>query len=227
VFWQIDVNRRIRTGKLIAYDRATGNRRKDVSPNWVHALLKKAGKLPENFALKQCYFGEHLLSKYPGLPIAIVESEKSAVVASLCKSVFPDLIWLACGGKSNLKVERLLRLGNDRTILLFPDADGFEKWQITALEASISGADIRVSDLIEKRATEAQKRSGWDIADYLIQAQIDVNRSDPAIEMNSNLQKCSPDLDDIYEERKSIMMIDGGLTARAVDTYLLTHFAEQ
>jgi hypothetical protein len=32
-----------------------------------------------DFELKQCYFGEHLLEKYPEKPVAVVESEKTAV----------------------------------------------------------------------------------------------------------------------------------------------------
>lgn len=168
IFWQIDTKQKIRTGKLIAYDAATGKRRKDLSPNWIHAGLKKAGQLPETFDLKQCFFGEHLITKYPGRSIAFVESEKSAVIGSICKRVLPDLIWIACGGKSNFKAESLERLGRDRKILIFPDADGFEKWQAIASDASKSGLRVKVSDLIERCATDAEKAKGYDLADYLI-----------------------------------------------------------
>lgn len=38
--------------------------------------------------MKQCLFGEHLLLQYPTKPVAIVESEKSALIAS---HFMPDL----------------------------------------------------------------------------------------------------------------------------------------
>lgn len=43
VFWQIDRNRRVRTGKLISYDAGSGKRRKDIFPNWIHSELKRVG----------------------------------------------------------------------------------------------------------------------------------------------------------------------------------------
>ena len=48
-----------------------------------------------NYNLKQCLFGEHLLSEIPTKPVAIVESEKSALVAT---HYMPEFIWLATGG---------------------------------------------------------------------------------------------------------------------------------
>ncbi|MEO7658012.1 MAG: DUF6371 domain-containing protein [Pyrinomonadaceae bacterium] len=209
IFWQIDAKKRIRTGKLIAYDPATGKRRKDRSPNWIHSTLKKAGQLPEAFELQQCFFGEHLLSKYPGRPIAFVESEKSAVIGSLCKRVFPDLVWIACGGKSNFKVESLARLGRDRTILIFPDADGFEKWQAIASDASKSGLRVKVSDLIETSATDAEKAKGYDLADYLIARQL--RRNDPELRKQ---------FAEMIGERLAIMTIDGGLSEAEAERQL-------
>lgn len=210
IFWQIDRNRRIRTGKLIAYDPATGKRLKDRSPNWIHSTLKQAGQLAETFELRQCFFGEHLLSKYPGRSIAIVEAEKTAVIASICKGVFPDLVWLASGGLSNLKAENLARIAKGRKLILFPDANGFDKWQAIALEARNAGIAIKVSDLLETLATSDQKRDGLDLADYLIDEQR--KRNDPAnraafVEM--------------IEERLAIMTIDGGLTQKQAEAEII------
>lgn len=144
IFWQVDQNRKARTGKIIAYSPETGKRQKDINPNWMHSELKKANLLKSDFELQQCFFGEHLLKSNPTLPIAIVEAEKSAVIASICKGVFPDMVWLACGaGGGWLNVERLRRIGRDRAIVLYPDADAkgywFEKWQGIALDARTIG----------------------------------------------------------------------------------------
>lgn len=210
IFWQIDQRRRIRTGKLIAYDPTTGKRRKDITPNWIHSTMKRAGQLPDTFKLEQCFFGEHLLSKYPGLPIAICEAEKSAVIASICKAVFPDAIWLACGGKSNLNLERLERLGRGRRIILFPDADGFVKWHAIASDPSKHDLKVNVSDLIERKATEAEKANGSDLADYLIREQR--KRNDPARREAFR---------ELIEERLANMTIYGGQSEAVAEAAII------
>jgi Domain of unknown function (DUF6371) len=210
IFWQVDRNRRVRTGKIIKYDSRTGKRLKDVHPNWTHSELKKAGWIKPGFDLQQCFFGEHLLRTYPGLPIAIVEAEKSAVIGSICKGVFPDLVWLACGGKSNLNAERLSRLGRDRKIILYPDADGFDKWQGIASGARSQGLTVKVSDLIEKQATDAEKADGADLADYLIRLQ-----------RQRNDRATREPFRDLIEERLAIMTIDGGLTEEQAEADII------
>lgn len=202
IFWQIDQKLKIRTGKAIAYDRETGKRDKQSNPFFLHPK--------DGFELRQCFFGEHLLRKTPGLPIGIVEAEKSAVIASICKGLFPNLVWLACGGKSNLNAERLVCLGLDREIILFPDADAFEKWQEIALDASKHGLKAVVSDLIEKRATEAEKATGCDLADYLIGEQR--KRNDPARREAFK---------DLIEERFAILTIDGGLSEAEAEATII------
>jgi len=96
IFWQIDTNNKVRTGKLIKYDN-NGHRIKNHN-NWVHSVLNI-----ENFNLKQCLFGEHLLSQFPNKTIGIVESEKTAIIASV---FLTDLLWLATGGVENLNKEK-------------------------------------------------------------------------------------------------------------------------
>jgi len=172
VFWQIDQNGKIRTGKLIAYDVKMGKRKKDILPSWIHAELKKAKLLPESFQLQQCFFGEHILRKEPNKQIAIVEAEKTAIIASL---YFPEMLWLAVGGKSQLTSERLNRLPR-RKVFLFPDADAFTDWQEKAVRAQRNGLDVRISKLIETRGTENEKSIGFDLADYLIAEKMRINQ---------------------------------------------------
>jgi hypothetical protein len=93
IFWQIDIKGKIRTGKIMLYDPTTGKRVKEPYNHiaWEHTALKQ----PE-FELKQCLFGEHLLQDKTK-PVAIVESEKTAVIASV---YFPKVIWLAVVSRS-------------------------------------------------------------------------------------------------------------------------------
>ena len=159
VFWQIDTQGKVRTGKIMLYSPTTGKRVKEPFNhiNWVHKALKQ----PE-FELKQCLFGEHLLIDKTK-PVAIVESEKTAVIASVYLSQF---IWVAVGSLTNLNAERCSIL-KGRTVTLFPDLNGFEKWSSKAKELSHL-ATFTVSDLLERKATEAERKQGFDLADYLV-----------------------------------------------------------
>lgn len=159
VFWQIDTQGKVRTGKIMLYSPSTGKRIKDPFNhiNWVHSLLKQ----PE-FELRQCLFGTHLLIDKTK-PVAIVESEKTAVIASV---YLPQFIWVAVGSLTNLNAEKCSIL-KGRTVTLFPDLNGFDKWSSKAKELSHL-AMFTVSDLLERKATEAEKKQGFDLADYLI-----------------------------------------------------------
>jgi hypothetical protein len=159
VFWQIDTKGKIRTGKIMLYNPVTGKRIKEPFNHihWVHKALKQ----PE-FELKQCLFGEHLLIDKI-MPVAVVESEKTAIIASV---YLPQFIWLAAGSLTNLNADKCSIL-EGRTVTLFPDLQGFDKWNSKAKELSHI-AKFTVSDLLERKATEAEKKQGFDLADFLI-----------------------------------------------------------
>lgn len=157
VFWQIDHSGKIRSGKIIQYNRETGKRIQEQPPTWVHSALQV-----RDFNLVQCLFGEHLL-KGNSKACAVVESEKTACIASI---YFPDLIWLACGGKDGLKASKLQIL-KGRKVVLFPDLDGFELWSKKAEELRPM-LNITVSNLLERKATEHERAGKLDIADYLL-----------------------------------------------------------
>lgn len=165
IFWQIDRNDKVRTGKVIQYNPEDGHLIKDgrtSAVNWVHSILKKQQVLPEEWQLSQCLFGEHLLKSNPDKVAVLVESEKSAVIGS---AIFPGYVWLATGGKSQMKEEKLCAL-TGRTVLLFPDADGYAEWKQRA--GNMTCFKAIVSDIIEKNATPKQKADHIDIADWII-----------------------------------------------------------
>ena len=165
IFWQIDKNSNVRTGKVMQYNPEDGHRIKTeqgAAINWIHSILKKQKVLPEDWQLSQCLFGEHLLSLHPDKVVVLVESEKSAIIGS---AIFPDYVWLATGGKSQMKEDKL-RVLSERTVLLFPDADGYAEWKQRA--ESMTYCKAIVSDLIEKHATPKQKADHIDIADWII-----------------------------------------------------------
>lgn len=165
IYWQIDAKGKVRTGKVMKYDPNTGRRIKDAGGiNWIHAVMKKQKLLPDDYNLVQCLFGEHLLRMYPTKIVALVESEKSALIAS---GVYPDYIWLATGGKSQLSIDKLKVL-QGRTVIMFPDVDGFEYWSNKVKDVEAIGCKVIVSDLLEKNATDEDRTNKIDLADWLI-----------------------------------------------------------
>lgn len=168
IFWQIDFTGKVRTGKIMQYNPETGKRIKHESGaiNWVHNKLKKQGKLSQDFNLAQCFFGEHLIKKYPEKTIAIVEAEKTAVIANI---IYPQFIWLAAGNINGLSLDKCLILSKKK-IIFFPDLGiAYEKWieKINELTLYIDW-NIQVSSLLEKISTPEAKEQGYDIVDYLI-----------------------------------------------------------
>ena len=111
VFWQIDKSGKIRTGKIMLYNADTGKRIKEPFNHiqWVHKLINCP-----TFELKQCLFGEHLLHDKTK-PVAIVESEKTAIIASV---YLPQFIWLSVGGVDGLNTEKCSVL-KGRNVTLF------------------------------------------------------------------------------------------------------------
>lgn len=161
VFWQVDTTGNIKGGKIMLYSSATGKRVKQPYNHitWVHSALKF-----KDYNLKQCLFGAHLLTEdNKATPCAIVESEKSAIIAS---AYLPDFIWLACGSLSNLTEEKCKDL-TGRNVFLFPDLNCFDRWSERA-KALSNITQFEVSDLLEKNANEDEKEKGLDLADYLI-----------------------------------------------------------
>lgn len=166
IYYQVDLQGNVRSGKVMKYNLTDSNqtalgkdckRDKTINPNWVHSKLKL-----ENFNLKQCLFGEHLITDTQ--TIAIVESAKSAVIASV---YFPSFSWLSCEGKEGLGIDKLKVL-KGKNVILFPDLNGFDKWNLKATEMRAFCKSVAVSDLLEQVATDAERASGLDLADYLL-----------------------------------------------------------
>ncbi len=169
IFYQVDLQGNVRSGKVMKYNLTASTqtalgrdckRDKSINPNWVHSILKLPER-PEGFNLKQCLFGEHLLND--NRTVAIVESAKSAVIASV---YYPCFVWVSCESKDGLNLDKLKVL-KGRNVILFPDLGGFEKWTTKANEITFCKS-VKVSDLLEQVATDAERANGLDLADYLL-----------------------------------------------------------
>ena len=135
VFWQIDQEGRVRSGKVMEY---LPNGHRTGIPRWMHDGMVAKELLPKGWQLCQCLYGEHLLPRYPTLPVGLVESEKTALVCSL---FFPGMLWLASGGCGQLNPDKLEPL-KGRKVYVFPDSGTFMKWKLILLRAKDIVADI-------------------------------------------------------------------------------------
>lgn len=170
VYWQIDKDWRIRTGKIMEYAI-----RKDDEGNpidvkrvkepmdkvyWAHCLKG------QDFALRQCLFGEHLLNYFPdGYEVNIVESEKTAIICNMAK---PKSLFMATGGLYNIRLETMEIL-RGRKITLFPDkGEAFERWKEKA-RLDLHGLDVTISDYVERHKDFPE---GADIGDIIISEEI-------------------------------------------------------
>ena len=141
-------------------------------PEW----LTKHIEYGDEYGYFTCLFGEHLLSKYPNNPIALVEAPKTAVYGTLyfgLPETPESLIWLAVYNKSSFSFDKLKVL-QGRFVYVFPDLskDGntFKEWETKAkeYESRLPGTRFIFSDLLEQLAPERDKSEGNDLADYLI-----------------------------------------------------------
>jgi len=185
IFWQFDIIGRIHTGKIVQYSPITGRRDKSTFPpvSWVHSVEK----LPD-YVLQQCLFGEHLLM-YPeniSKTVAIVESEKTAIV---CSILLPDYVWLSRGSKTGAKwyLPEVHKCLIGRKVVLFPDLGAYDSWKEEAEKLNYQGCTVTVNRLLEDQATETDRNAGYDIADMLIRQLINQQLSQKLPVNNQNI----------------------------------------
>lgn len=182
VFWQTDIDGRTRTGKVMLYNAESGKRVKQPfnHVSWGHSLLK----IPD-FNLRQCFFGEHLLPMNRGKPIAIVESEKTALVASW---YLPQYVWLATGGKNGCLNADALRVLRGRQVVLYPDLGATNEWHKKLPLLRQFGIEADIFNFIDEFASDTDITAGYDIADYLLQIEPDQAVLQSMIRKNPSLQ---------------------------------------
>lgn len=168
IFWYQNAKGDVLGGKVMQY-LPTGKRNSKAKYGgitWLHSLNRIA-----DFNLGKCLFGEHLLSKYPNKPIGIVESEKTAIIASICND---EYLWLATGGKSNIQPERFIAIA-DRKVVFFPDLGAEQEWidkknnllrHLPELDATvITSMNAEIS---EWYLPDGFDKKGFDLADYYL-----------------------------------------------------------
>ena len=198
IFWQIDDQQRVRTGKMMLY-RPDGHRDRESKWNfdYIHAALFRADNHPEYDAdkqeMKQTLFGMHLIDAYgPDASVRIVESEKTAVFMAIAYGNNKNQVWMACGGAENLTRDRLEPIiSRGRRIILYPDRDAIERWQQKADQLHYGRLTIDTEPVLKWWIREDGPKA--DIADVLLRLLKDHRGRQPqalveVIEQNPVLQ---------------------------------------
>ena len=155
-------NNTIKTNALHSILKGTPNN------DWINDFEKNERKIT-------CFFGAHLIKKYPNNPIALVEAPKTAIYCSLYYGLptkNSDFLWIAVFNKSALSSDRFKDL-EGRNITIFPDLSmdslTFNDWKLKAksFEKLFPGTTISISTYLEEIASEEQRRNGEDLADIL------------------------------------------------------------
>lgn len=210
--------------KIFHIDPATGSRKtapalmswidregkaQELRSTWALAELKKNDK-----PRKWCNFGDHLLHDNPTAAVCVVESEKTALVASI---VYSSRLWIAVGSKNNLNPERCAPY-RGREIVIYPDRDnikdkprkkgiGIEKgWETLARELAQAGFSVRIDRTVERHHGEIND----DIADIILRYRHGT-QSPPEPPQNRDVAKCdaavkSPDkleAEALFEQMKA------------------------
>ena len=162
VFWQIDQDFDTRTGKVILYHEENGKRVKEPRPHisWEHVPDKYVlDKSFTDFHLKQCIFGEHLVTPET-TEIHVVESEKTALLCNL----IDGKTWLAVGGIEMINEDRLLPFKHCK-ITFYPDkgAKALDKWRAKLLPIGET-FNISINTSLEKSTL----KDGDDLGDLII-----------------------------------------------------------
>ncbi|GAO28328.1 DUF6371 domain-containing protein [Geofilum rubicundum] len=165
-------NHTTRTGKLDKVILSGLKMENRTPPGWLTSYIEYG----DSQGYFTCLFGEHLLSRYPKNPVALVEAPKTAIYGTLyigLPKTDKDLLWLAVYNKSSFSFEKTKVL-DTRNVIVFPDLseDGstFKEWDTKAKEyqKKIPKARFYTSDFLEQLATKEDRAAGSDLADILI-----------------------------------------------------------
>ena len=143
-----------------------------VAEGWISTMLERREPILENWTVRHCLFGLHLLSvEDESAPIAIVEREEAAVILS---ELFPESIWMAYATTPHLSADLFAPL-EGRIVTIYPRTDPnlstllyFE--DLVSLTLRQYSLDLNVDTPLEDHASDDQKDRCIDILDYLLES---------------------------------------------------------
>lgn len=149
VFWTVNRFGKAQKAKVVFYDL------KGKRTNYFQVPYKN------DDGYHFCLFGEHLIDKpyNKAKPLALVESEKTALV---CSIHLPNYVWLAYGGINGLTEKKLQSLSG-RKVILVPDmsenAVQIMRNKIPHLKEL--NIDVELWDMTQGKHDDQLKEEGW------------------------------------------------------------------
>ena len=197
LWWQIDTQGRVHTGKAMQYNPLTGHRVKEQGfpVNWAHRM-RLYGE-PSDLVVPQCLFGLHLINvdinvndnchpedihreaqstlsfssslALQAATLPLVMLVESEKTALIMSLVCPDKVWLATGGKANFKESMLAPLIG-LEVAVYPDADALHDWYTRAVEMNRTlGTHLHIPTWYYNLMDHDEaRREGWDLADVVL-----------------------------------------------------------
>ena len=173
VFWQIDEQARVHTGKMMRY-KTDGHRDKESDYNfdWVHSkLFRQHVYNEEEYDYETCLFGQHLLPFCPNAQIHLVESEKTALIMATYYGNMSRNLWLATGGLQFFDRKHIqVLIDQGRDIVVYPDKDGSKAWSDRTLQLikETGYKKLKVNPTIISNRWRPEDGPKADIADIIL-----------------------------------------------------------
>ncbi len=166
IFWQIDEFLNIHRGKIMWY-KEDGHREKYFDGKQERGHIQAMWSFlnrSRDIEPEMCYFGQHLCKINPDKPIALVESEKTALIAAY---KIPEYNWIATSSIMNFRSYRLnfLKTCQKKEVFIFPDRDGYNDWfeKAQAIKNFFPRKKFIVNSLIIREGKDKE-----DLADLLL-----------------------------------------------------------
>jgi len=172
VWMHADADGKLHTGKMMRYEIRDGEPRR-VRSRYANDWLHKKVSDEVGMTYTQTLFGGHSLACFPSFKVGVVESEKTAVIASI---YFPEMAWVSVGSESLLTAYdgscSIMKSVRRREVVLFPDLGAEDSWTAKMLTLRKHGIDCSISSL-RGIASEAEVDDGLDFADFLLRWSVD------------------------------------------------------
>ena len=172
VFPYRDAGGHIRQIKELAADPHTGRRDRAIMPKFAGKALTSDAER-EEYELIKCFYGEHLITANPAMPIVIVESEKTAIGMTITERIWAapneQHLWLATGGKYGARMDSTdaLQPLKGKKVVLMPDNDAAPEWAKYGPAIGKVAASVKIADKLARNERSAD-RAKYDIWDYTL-----------------------------------------------------------
>ena len=129
-------------------------------------FIENGGAAEHEYKFLLCLFGEHLLDPEKKKIVCVVESEKSAAIASF---FYPQYDWVACGSNNGLTLAKLAVL-KGREVWWLCDADKAGRMQV--IENVVRPSSVRhlIEEIDRFSVVDLfpEKNDGYDIGDAIV-----------------------------------------------------------